>query len=67
MINKNEELLLACRDNYLKKIKELFEEGADVNPKYKDELAPLLVASSIGHKETEELLLNREAHEPKLK
>jgi len=56
-------LLDACEDGDLEKVKQLLENGADVNAKDKDGLTALMYASYNGHKEVVELLKSYSAEE----
>ena len=59
----DEKLLNACEVGDLEKIKQLLENGADVNAKDKYGWTALRYASSWGHKEIVELLKSYGAKE----
>jgi len=57
----DKELLNACKDGDLEKVKQLLEEGADVNVKDEKGRTALMFASWYGHKKVVKQLLEKGA------
>ena len=57
----DEMLLIACKFGDLEKVKQLLENGADVNAGDKDDRTALMFAAGNGHKEVVELLIENGA------